>query len=169
MKINTTIKTPFSSIYSRERMNKKAFRYADIPMVFLCFLVIGVGIAIGMYVFFSYTVDVRGLEAQILGEKLVNGLVDQGHLRDNVLTNNFNIYHEAHISKKIIDQNEHYFSLDIIKNGEIIKNIDGGNREYKVLCHLSGEKLPRCFSQSIKIDGYTINILSASNYQGAGV
>lgn len=149
-----------------KKMDKKGFRYADIPMVFICFLIIGVGIAIGIYAFFSYSVDIRGLESKILAEKLLQGLLDNGKLKEEIFSDDFNIFSEAKVNKKIIDRNEHFFSIRIFKDSGQIKSFAGGNMEYNVLCELQGEKMPSCFSQKLFIDEYEIRILTASNYYG---
>lgn len=150
-------------------MNKKGYyRFADIGMFFLSFAIVAVGIAIGIYLFYSNTVDIRNQEAKILLEKLSGVIISNSlnQLNSKVLEDNFNILKEAGLNDKIINNGDFYFKIEIFDNSDIIKKIEQGNRGFEVECGLNGKKFPKCAEKELLIDNYRVKILAASNQQG---
>ncbi|MBS3080562.1 hypothetical protein J4221_03760 [Candidatus Pacearchaeota archaeon] len=147
-------------------MNKKALRFEDMGMFFLSFAVIAVAIVIGTSIFFPYEIDIRDEEARILGEKIINAIIDNG-LKEEVLKDDFNILDEADIDRQILTNGELYFKLEIIKDDEVVRSFIEGNRDLEVLCDINKDNRdnPKCFREEIVVD-YTIRIISASNQKG---
>ena len=149
--------------------NKKGYyRFADIGMFFLSFAIVAVGITIGIYLFYSNTVDIRDKEAKILLEKLSVVIIDNNlnQLNIKVLDNNFDIIREARLNDKIINNGDFYFKIEIFDNSNIIKKIEHGDRGFEVECFLKGKKFPKCAEKEILIDNYKVKILAASNQLG---
>ncbi|MEK6872989.1 MAG: hypothetical protein AABW90_03175 [Nanoarchaeota archaeon] len=148
-------------------MNKKGYyRFADIGMFFLSFAIVTVGIAIGIYLFYSNTVDIRDHEAKIISDRLVIAITKNGKLNEDILKNDFNILKEARLNDKIINNGDFYFKIEIFDNSNIIKKIEQGNRGFVVECGLKGKKFPKCVEKDFLIDNYRVKILAASNQQG---
>ncbi|MEK6830942.1 MAG: hypothetical protein AABX77_02840 [Nanoarchaeota archaeon] len=145
-------------------MNKKGYyRLADIGMFFLCFLIVALGIVIGIYMFYSNTVDIRDQEANILLEKVEAAIAENRQLNQKILEENFNILEEAGLNSKIINE-YYYFKIEVFENGNLLKKIEGGNRDFDVECGLNGEKFPKCREKEFDTDGnYKIKILTGSN------
>ncbi len=147
----------------RNATNKKGYyRFADIGMFFLSFLIIAIGVSIGIYLFYSETVDIREREAVILSEKITKVIIKEEHLNQKVLENDFNIFNEAEINIKIINNGDFYFKIEIFSLDNQILKIEEGNRDFEVECNLSGEKFPKCAEKEFNYD-YKIKILTASN------
>ena len=74
-------------------MDKKGYyRISDSVMLFLSFLVVGVCVAISLYLFFGSQTEINSVEAKILAEKLTRTFIEQGHFRTEALTDNFDLY-----------------------------------------------------------------------------
>ena len=156
-------------------INKRGYyRFADVGMFFLCFVIIAVGIMIGIYLFYSNTIDVRGQEAKIIYEKLLDALIENNKLNQKVLDSEFNILQEASIDKEIINNGYFYFKIEVFEKDfekEIVKKIQEGNRDFEVECFLRSKKFPRCYPEKdfkLILDDYEIKILTASNQLGEG-
>jgi len=159
-------------------MNKKAYiRIADTGMFFLVFVIVGVCIAIGVYVFYFHEIDVRYEEAKILSDKLFNAVEDNGVLNKRVLDKDFNILKQAGLEKKIIENNNYYFKLEIFENEGLVEDAEEpvrdvfiqGNNFFENWCGLDMKDKVRCFERELILDNYKIKILTASNQLGAGV
>ncbi len=146
-------------------MNKKGYyRFADIGMFFLSFAIVAVGIAIGIYLFYSNTVDIRDQEAKLLLKKLADVIIINNILNQRIFEDDFNIMKEAKLDDKIIN-NGYYFKIEIFDT-DIIKKIERGNLGFGVECSLKGKKFPKCVEKEILIDNYKVKILTASNQFG---
>ena len=161
------------------KMNKKAYyRFADIGMFFLCFVIIAVGIFIGIYIFYSSTIDVREQEAKIIYDKLVMAIIDNGELNQKILEanseNEFDIFKEAKLDKNIVNE-DYYFKIEIFTiNNELIKKIEEGNRDFEVECFLESKKFPKCYQKEFNLvnslqENYKIKVLTASNQLGDSI
>ncbi len=153
------------------RMNKKAYyRIADSMMFFLVFVIVGVCIAIGVYVFYFHEIDIRYEEAKILSDKLVDVVDKNGVLNEKVLDKDFNILKQARLEEKIIDNNYYYFQLEIFKNKESVRDaFVQGNMFFETWCGLKMDDKVRCFERELILKDYNIKILTASNQLGADI
>lgn len=147
--------------------NKRGYyRFADIGMFFLSFAIVSVGIAIGIYLFYSNTIDIRDQEAKIISDRLVITITKNGKLNDDILKDDFNILKEAKLNDKIINNGDFYFKIEIFDNSNIIKKIERGNGGFEVECFLKGKKFPKCAEKELLLDNYRVKILAASNQLG---
>ena len=152
----------------KKLMNNKAYyAISDVAMFFLSFLVIGVCIAIGTYIFYNNQVDIRVQEAEILSVKLTKAIVDNTHLENGIFNEDFNLLKKARVNKAIMDRGEFYFKLEILDlNEQVLKTFQDGNRDFEVLCELESDKFPKCYKDEFFLDDYKIKILTASNQIG---
>ena len=153
-------------------MDKKGFyRISDSIMLFLSFLVVGVCVAISLYLFFGSQTEISSVEAKILAEKLTRAFIEQGHFHTEALTNNFNLYKEAGIVGSVIKNGDFYYIIKVynLSEGTILKTFVDGNYDLGVLCEIAGKNNPSCFYTELIADNYHITILSAVRQEGAAV
>lgn len=153
-------------------MDKKGYyRISDVVMFFLSFLVVGVCIAISLYLFFGSQTEINSVEAEILAEKLILSLIEQGHFRAEVLTDNFDLYKEAGIVGSVIKNGDFYYMIRVynLSDETIVKTFIDGNGDFGVLCGLVGKNNPACFYTELIVDNYRITILSAARQESAVV
>ncbi len=158
--------------------DKKAGERYLTPWLFLVWAIIGVGIVAGVLMFFSATVDVRAEEADILAVRIADCLADNGYLNEKFF-NNFDIFTECNLNKKLIESGELYFIdvriYDI--NGTELKYLrqEKGVLSWQELCRMQKQKnqenFPQCSERTIYAMNKTssefmIKILAASNQLG---
>jgi len=129
-------------------MNTKGYyRFSDVGMFILCFTIVGITIGIGIYIFYSSTIDLRSQEAKILYDKLIDGIVEDGKLKKGILLDDFDIYESAGLDKKIIvDSGKYYFKIEIFSGEQQMRKlIIKGAKSFEVDCLLPGKKFPKCY------------------------
>jgi|TARA_B100001971_G_C18033248_1_gene453681 hypothetical protein len=140
--------------------------------------VIAIVIGGSIVLFYGQTVDVREQQARLISDKLVEVFDDYGKLRDGIvcddrLCEGFNIYGEAGINSRIINNGEFYFGVEIFDDGKLVGSVIEGNRGFKVECFLEGDKLPKCYPEDgplvLILDNYRVEILAGSNNLGRSV
>lgn len=161
--------------------NKKAGERYLTPWLFLVWAIIGVGIVIGVIIFFSATIDVRIEEADILTIRIIDCLVDNGYINEKFF-NNFDIFTECNLDKEIIESGELYFIdikiYDSIGNELTNLRQEKGILSWKELCEMQKEKKQKNFPQCSEKTVYALNktnsefiikISTASNQLGTKV
>lgn len=154
--------------------DKKAYYlFGDTGMLILGFLIIAIGISAGIYLYYSSKIDVRIDEAKILTDKIFMAVVKKGNLNEKIFSGDFDILKEARIDKKVIDNGDYYFKVDILKENEKSIVFEQGFPDYEVECFLSGRNFPECYSREFEIfrenKKIKIKILTASNQLGGMV
>lgn len=146
--------------------------------MFLIWAIIGIGIFIGISIFYSASGDARQLEAQALANKLSSCLTRDFSYAELSLAD-FDIYSKCRLNKAAFEtSNFYYFRLNIFELGSenLIKTITGGNN-WKTECDLQftkaddekEKKFPQCAQQAVFVSDaetnkkYTISITAASN------
>lgn len=138
---------------------------------FFSWIVIAAGIVIGVMAFNSKDVDVREVEAEILSEKLVNCLLDNGNINQDFLENNFDI-EICDLDLEVL-RDSGYFYIEI-SSGEVKYEV--GEVSFREDCYISeemkkAEYFPKCIEKKIKGMNsenkmIEVKILTASNQQG---
>jgi len=148
--------------------NKKAYSgLADIVVFIVVALIIWLGIFAGFWIFYSVETDVRIEEARIIGGRLVSAVAERGELNNGVLLEEFDILKSSGLNKDLFyNGGDYYISLGVFKDGEIVKDFEEGTLDFRVKCELKGEGLPKCYSKSVQLEDYEIEILTASNQMG---
>jgi len=135
----------------------------------LIFVSIGLIIAITVGLFFAAEIDVRLEEAQILSNKLVGGIIENGRLDKNALDKDFDILEKAGIDEKIlVNGGDFYFKVEIFD--DLVITFSNGTKDFEEYCKLEGDELPECYEREffvLKDDKkLKIKILTASNQRG---
>ena len=152
--------------------NKKAGeKLLSIWWLFIIAMV-GTGIVFGVSMFYSAEIDVRKMEAEILNDKISDCLFEQGVLIDNLLENDFDIFQECKLNKKVIDS-DFYFNISILNESQnVIKEICEGVENSA--CTLTNNEKKGCVSKERgivyerknEIKKGRLKILTASNQIG---
>lgn len=153
-------------------MNKKAYsNFDDMIILFACFVIIGAGIVLGVWMFYSTNIDVRLEEAKTMSNKLIGAIAVHGYLDVNVMKDDFNILEKAGIDEKAIDSGNYYFNLKILEGNSEIKTFINGTKDFEVQCELPGEQMAKCYEKELEVsDGdkqYKIKVLTGSNQLGS--
>ena len=174
--------------------NKKAEERYLSPIMFLVWAIIAISIFVGVLIFYSAKTDVRAEEAEFLGVRVADCLVNNGYLNENIIEG-FNIFEECKLSEKIIStgnfylyvgfsdaSNFHVFfpSTEALPN-KPIKPIEKGDRGLKSQCEIKQniDSEARYFAECFKTKVYAldksdnskilIEIITGSNQLGREV
>jgi hypothetical protein len=159
---------------------KKKAQVADITDILwtvFIFVIIGVGIFIGVSLFYSYVIDVRAEESKIISEKLASSVVENGYLYNEILNDNFDvsdIFERSKISEiSLVNNGNFYFILVISNETSEIKKFEAGNNDLLVQCKLPNKNFGVCYNREIYALNKTnasqifkINIITGSNNKG---
>jgi len=123
---------------------------------FLCLTIVGVAIVVGVWSFYSADVDTKGLEADILANKIVHCILGQGTLNLDLMDNLENCYIDKSVTNKsqiyYIEikaydlsncAGEDYFKCPLIKE----KIYEDKEKDIKMQCELGGTAKSKYFSE----------------------
>lgn len=138
--------------------------------------VIGGGIVIGVLIYSSADVSVKEVEADILYERIIDCIVDNGYLNEIVLKNDFDIFETCNLNKSVFGRGSNfYFNISGNMEEENIINISEG-ASFENECQISideetkAKHFPQCSKHKINVlhEGKNIEliILTASNQNG---
>jgi len=132
--------------------------------------IVGTGIVFGVSMFYSAEIDVRGVEAEILSNKILDCFFEQGILISNLLENDFDIFQECKLNKKVIES-AFYFNVSILdESGEVMKEIEEG--VLTNACNLKNtegcvsKERSIFYEEENEIRKWRLEILTASNQVG---
>jgi len=153
-------------------MDKRAYsNFDDMIILFACFIIIGAGIVIGVWIFYSVGIDIRLDESKTMSNRLVGAIVENGYLNKEVLEDNFNILEKAGIDEKAIDSGNYYFNLIIFEEDSSVRSFVEGNKDFEIQCELPGAQMAKCYEKELIVsDGdkqYKIKVLTGSNQLGS--
>ena len=151
---------------------------------FFVLTIVGVGIVVSVLMFYSAEEDTRSLESEILYNKIIDCIVDNGFLSPIVLNQNFDLMKTCTLDEKVINEEKlFYIKINILdENGKNLReSIVEGNKEFLTQCEIQSpdekgkiteaKHYAKCFRRTIKIiySGEKIGkleILTASNNLG---
>jgi hypothetical protein len=133
---------------------------------FIILVIIAVGIMISTLLFYSKEIDVRGIEAQVLGERIFSCLVKQGEINSVFLSSSeFNVLEKCGINKALIQDNEKYFIKLSVNSHQVRLYGTDFETECKISGIIEAKKYPVC-----NILNYygekNLTIITGSNYMG---
>jgi hypothetical protein len=158
----------------RMRNKKGYYRLDDIAAYFFAFAIIAIGIAAAVIGFYGQDIDIRGEEARVMNYKIYNVIRDRDNFNIDAFEKNFDLLGAAGIDKKVFNNGNYYYHVEILGGYEELEIFDG-NPDYAVECKLELEKqdrkassvFPICHLTTEKIaGGATLKILTASNQKG---
>lgn len=143
-------------------------------------IIIGLGIVGGVILFHSAEVDVRGLEAQALVNRLQGCIVKEGKVDASFLTSGFDVYSSCGIYSSVAAKDGDYFFKISLTGEGFSKEISGGDSAFEADCKvllkssIKARKYPSCFYQETDVfyeyNGVlkkgSVKIIAASNQIG---
>lgn len=147
--------------------NKKADELISIWW-FIIFGVVGLAIVYGTMTFYSFPLDMRGIEAEALSDKVSLCIFNN---QDKFIAGGLDYFSDCGLNKEIINVNSDYFVF-VSVNGEITKL---GNPKFEELCKLkksllNAKSYPACAEKEFSIfeqgREYKIKLLAASDNKG---
>lgn len=163
---------------------------------FATLIIIGVGIVVGVLIYYSADIDVRTVEAEILSEKIIDCFIKNSFLNQEILNtnsfpdnnsdyrqvrNSFDIFQECNLKKDLFNNGGDFYFNITLYNGDtnfLINSFIGGNTGFERDCRISkgksAENYPQCVEKQEPFFYYSNNqikkgnmrILTASNQKG---
>lgn len=159
--------------------NKKGFEYLEDIGTFLFVVVVLLGsIGFVLWIFYSVGSDVRGVEAETLGVKLIDSVVENGNFKKGIFEDDFDVNElmkRASVDKDIINNGDFYFNLGIYKNGGMEKEFKQGKGSFDVSCKLEGSSgnIPVCYEGELVVfnegEKFVVKVLTGSNQEGGRI
>lgn len=167
-------------------MNKKGGEKILSVWWFFSLAIIGAGIVVGVLMFYSGDIDVREIEADILAEKILNCINQQGYLHENFLHKDFDIFTECGLSKEVFDvqSSSFFFAVNVSdESGKALRDeVTSLGQAWRADCKLSmsgqierAKYYPKCIEKvegilyrdsNLTVKRGTINVLTGSNQIG---
>ncbi len=150
--------------------NKKAEKLFSIWWFFVL-TIVGGGIVIGVLINSAIDVNIKEVESNILSERIIDCMVDNGYLID---LGSFDVFENCNINEDLfIKGSNYYFNISVFDNEENIFELTKGSsfeKDCKIQEKVDAEKFPRC-SKKIELviyNGKQVNliVLTASNQNG---
>lgn len=157
--------------------NKKAEERVYSLVWFSVWIAVWLVIAVGVIKFYSINFDVKEVEADILSEKILDCVNDNGFLINDFFNEDFRdsgVFDKCGLNQEVM-KSDFYFK--IILNTNTKKIVSGGNPGLEAMCGQKGENVPKCVTKKENIlydDGtevkiIKIEVLTASNQKGKNV
>jgi hypothetical protein len=120
---------------------------------------------------------VNKLEAEILSNKVLGCLSNDGKINEDALNKDFNLFEECRLNKDIIDSSYFYINVTVLNSkNEVIKELKFGNPSFEKDCAIKknaeAKNFPECSSKKIRIfldylnDFVYVSIFAGSNNKG---
>ncbi len=118
---------------------------------FFVLALVGGGIVIGVLIYYSGEIDVRKLESELLADRILDCLSEQGNLNEEFLKDDFDIFQGCSLDKEVIENSGNfYINVSLYDlDGESIKEITKGVGSFEVNCKLEGGDYPKCSGKEI--------------------
>ena len=144
---------------------------------FFVLAVIGGGIVLGCLIYYSAETSVKKVEAEILGNKILECLSNQRYLNNKIFDKTFDIFQECNLNKNSFGKGSNfYLKISLYNNtNNLIYELNQGDFSFEKNCFISNKisakKFPEC---SIKKEvllneeekEIKLVILTASNQEG---
>jgi hypothetical protein len=145
-------------------MNKLGEKVLSIWM-FGIWIIVGLAVVGGVFVFFNQNFDVRNIEANILNDKMKECL-KQGEVLESLEGGDFELG-QCRIEEGFFQEESNYF-IKIVFEG---KEFKFGNFGFEKDCEigeglLKARNFPSCVEKIFFVEGKEVKLLTASNAEG---
>lgn len=157
-------------------MNKKGGEKLLSVWWFFVLIVIGGGIFIGVLIYYSVDINVNEIEADILAERILNCINDNGQL-NYIFDSNFDIFQKCNLNPNLFEKpSDYFFNISIYDGDVLIFNMAKGDYSFQADCliqeKVTANYFPKC-SRKIDYVFYNDNnkvlkvvILTGANQKG---
>jgi hypothetical protein len=118
---------------------------------FFVLAIIGGGIVVGVLIYYSADVNIKEFEADVLAERIARCLIENGHLKQEFLQENFDVFETCNLKKEIFGEGSNfYFKISARGADENLlrKDIEGGRAAFEKECGIESStkasKFPKC-------------------------
>ena len=118
--------------------------------LFIIYIIVSIGIVSGVLLVYGKELDVREVEAGVLGDKIIDCLTEQGILNEAVFTENFDLLDFCRLDFSEEEYAVRVELLDFYSNEQINK-IEVGRKDFFEFCNEKGEKLPKCDEKEVYV------------------
>ena len=146
---------------------------------FFILFIIGIGIVLGVMIYYSAETVVKKIEAESLNQRIFGCLVDDGQLNQRIFENSFNVFEECGLNKEVFEKESlFYFKVSVYNLTDLINEKAYGDfsvdKNCQIVEKISAKKFPECFSRNTwilddKENELNLIILTASNQEGERV
>ncbi|MEK6917537.1 MAG: hypothetical protein AABW51_01175 [Nanoarchaeota archaeon] len=147
---------------------------------YLVLAIVGLGVVIAVFIFYSSPIDARDVESKILYDKISDCLVSGGFLESDALNSNFDIFEKCGLNKEIFSgETSFYFNISFVsENKKIRTDIIQGDFSYGQDCEITqnikADKFPVCnrnvqpffYFENGEMKKGILQVLTASNQEG---
>jgi len=178
-------------------LNKRAGEKYISIWWFAILLIIAVFIAIGVAANSAADYSIKQIEAEVMRDKVIGCLIENGYLIDDILNETFDILKECNINKKIVDvkdgeQGRYFLLVEVfdfdsckledagikcensltLKDGKEIYEFGVGS--FKTDCKLEGSNRPKCAEDYTPVANkkgqkFFLHVFAGSNQAGRKV
>ena len=92
-------------------------KYLSIWWFFVLAVIVG-GIVIGVSAFNVADIDVKEIEADILANRVIDCVINNGYINEDFLNKNFDVFEKCYLNREIVDvkedmAGEHYLEINV--------------------------------------------------------
>jgi len=160
--------------------NKKAGEKILSLWWFAVLAIVGVGIIAGTLMFYSKDIDVRGIEADIISDKIMDCLANRGNINQDFLDGSFDIFDKCYLDKDILasEQGLYYIKISVSGAGVNFEPKRFGNFGLEEDCSIqektNSKYFARCSEKNVLVldnqkNKLKLSILTGSNYFGGEI
>lgn len=160
-------------------MNKKAVEKLISIWWFFVLFVVGVGVVLGVMIYYSAETGVKKVEAEILNQRIFDCLVNNGHLNQRIFENNFGVFSECGLSEEVFGKGSFFYFKALVYNETDLINEKGYgdfsvDKDCKVMEKVETKRFPECFSRNMTVfddkdKEIKLMVLTASYQEGGRV
>lgn len=147
---------------------------------FFVLALVAVGIASGVFMFYSAPLDIRELEAGIMADRVFYCFNDNGYLREDIFLEGFDIYLECDISRKVFEEDgaQYYLSVEVNDSDKILyssySRVDDLRKNCLIEKAIGTKDFPKCdvrsedflvFSDGVQKE-LVVSVVAVSNQRG---
>lgn len=142
---------------------------------FFVIALIGLGIVTGVLMYYGTNIDVRGIEASVMSEKLSSCISNNGFLNYSLIESVEEIYSFCGLNKDFFDEKGFlYFSIRVFDSDKFVAEVSSGLAANEKDCQVSRNVMTRnypvCFqkNETMSYDGKNVELLitTVSNQVG---
>ena len=135
-----------------KKMNKKGAEKLFSIWWFVILAIVGAGIIIGVFIYFSVSIDVRDAESVVLGGKIFDCLIDENEISEEFFEKNFDLTEKCGLSSELKNSNLFYINVSVYNSDrKSEKSIFLGNNVFERECRveklIKAKHYPVCFQE----------------------
>ncbi|MDD5193572.1 MAG: hypothetical protein PHF67_03210 [Candidatus Nanoarchaeia archaeon] len=159
--------------------NKKAAEKLISVWWFFVLFIIGLGIVLGVMIYYSAETVVKKVEAESLNQRIFDCLVDKGYLNPRIFEDSFDVFDNCGLNREVFAKGSlFYFKVSVYNEKGLIHENAYGDFSFEKNCQITekidAERFPGCFTRTMNIlntneEKIKLVVLTASNQVGEKV